>query len=143
MHDTSTSPSSPGTAAEVAQRPRPVRPWLRCAYGVLLLAATCIWFWKGPLQMFVCEYEPDSSSWPGYWLVIDHRFWWTTGTVEFYQGIGLWWHWSQPLFWSVHLGGVVLARRLHASRRAQVVLIALPVLLGQALNVATYYLHWI
>lgn len=119
-----------GPSVELAERASQEgeRLW---GYWSLVAASSLVWFFRGPLSVFVSFWElPNEASWLSAWIVIHQEFCLTTGTVDVYQGILLGWHWSHPAFWMLHAGFAFLALRL-ARRRRMLELVVLPVILGQ------------
>lgn len=119
------------------------RSWRRLRLLALVLLSTGIWYCCGFLDLFFSEWPGSSGGgWTGAWLVIDQRLWFTTGTVDYYQGIALSLHWSQLLWWWIYREIVHRARRLAPAVRPRMVAV-FPIVLGQALIVLTYLAGWL
>lgn len=113
-------------------------PWRWIALVVLGGIAMLIWMVAGPLGVRYGAYMlPADASWEGA-MVLDARFWFTTGTVDCVQGLVLQQpNWLVAGLWALHAVLVHVVRRLGVSHWLAGFVLA-PMLLGQVTVVFLY-----
>ena len=115
-----------------------LRPWRWIAAVLLGGIAMFIWMVAGPLGVRYGEHMlPSNATWEDT-LVLDARFWFTTGIVEYVQGLVV----QRPTWrvvglWALHAALVPAARRLGV-RHWLAGFVVTPMLLGQLTIVFLY-----
>jgi len=132
------------TLSSAARQPR--SQLLRLLIGTVLASvAVMVWFLAGPLALRIGDYmTPNDAAWDDAWVVLDVRFWFTTGTVDFVQALVLQgWHWQLLPCWAIQCCVAVFGRQWLHVRRWLAVFVLVPALVGQALVLLAYFCKWI